>query len=93
MVPLCSLKVSNMNERIKQLAEQAAGTKKYVPPVWQFFDDELETLVKLVAKECVTIIESQRVSVGNSPAGELACEWTMDALRDCRDEIKDHFGL
>ena len=82
-----------MNERIKQLAEQAAGTKKYVPPVWQFFDDELETLVKLVAKECVTIIESQRVSVGNSPAGELACEWTMDALRDCRDEIKDHFGL
>ena len=82
-----------MNERIKQLAEQAAGTKKYVPPVWQFFDDELETLVKLVAQECVTIIESQRVSVGNSPAGELACEWTMDALRDCRDEIKDHFGL
>ena len=82
-----------MNERIKQLAEQAAGTKKYVPPVWQFFDDELETLVKLVAQECVTIIESQKVSVGNSPAGELACEWTMDALRDCRDEIKDHFGL
>ena len=82
-----------MKERIKQLAEQAAGTKKYVPPVWQFFDDELETLVKLVAQECVTIIESQKVSVGNSPAGELACEWTMDALRDCRDEIKDHFGL
>jgi hypothetical protein len=42
-----------MNERIKQLAEQSMGTRKHVPPVWQFFDDELQKFAELIVEECV----------------------------------------
>jgi hypothetical protein len=35
----------------------------------------------------VRIVESYRVPVGNSAAGELAAQWTMDALREIRDQI------
>ncbi|HEX4938884.1 MAG TPA: hypothetical protein VFX11_09430 [Candidatus Kapabacteria bacterium] len=39
-------------------------------------------------KKCIDIVERYKVPVGNSSAGELACEWTMDALREIRDEMK-----
>lgn len=38
-------------------------------------------------KRVIGIIENYQVPVGNSPAGEMACEWTMSALKDIRDEI------
>ena len=38
--------------------------------------------------EIMTIIETYRVPVGNSSAGEMAAEWTMDALQDIRKEIQ-----
>ena len=44
-----------------------------------------------VAKErerCIGIIESYRIPVGNSAAGEMACEWTYDALKTIRDAIR-----
>jgi hypothetical protein len=36
---------------------------------------------------CVGIIEAHRIPVGNSAAGEMACEWTYDALLEIRDKI------
>jgi hypothetical protein len=39
-------------------------------------------------ERCARIVESYRVPVGNSPAGELAAQWTMDALREIRDQIR-----
>ena len=33
------------------------------------------------------VIESHRVPIGNSPAGEMACDWTLDALKEVRDKI------
>jgi hypothetical protein len=39
-------------------------------------------------EECISIVESYKVSVGNSRAGELACEWTMENLREIRDAIR-----
>lgn len=36
---------------------------------------------------CIAIVEKYKVPVGNSAAGEMACEWTMDALREIRDEM------
>ena len=44
-----------MNERIKLLAEQAEGTKKHVPAVWQFYDHELEKFAELIVKECAAV--------------------------------------
>jgi len=52
----------------------------------------IEKFGQLIVRECVEIIETQRVPVGNSPAGEMAAKWTMDALRECRDEIKEYFN-
>jgi len=44
-------------------------------------------------KECIDKIETHQIPVGNSAAGEMACEWTYAALKEIRDEIKEHFGV
>jgi len=47
------------------------------------------TLVRNAAlEEAIKVIEEYRMPVGNSAAGELACEWTRDALADVRDAIR-----
>ena len=42
-----------MNERIKQLAEQAGSTHKLNLGVYQFYTDELEKFAELIVRECV----------------------------------------
>lgn len=39
-------------------------------------------------ERCAAIVEAYQVPVGNSRAGEMACEWTMDALGEVRDAIR-----
>ena len=51
-----------MNERIKELAEQAKIDYELLPeiarePVWVALDDELENFAKLIINECLTICE------------------------------------
>ena len=77
-----------MNEKIKELALQAGGS--HYPDVG---GKTLEKFAELVIQECINKIETYHIPVGNSAAGELACEWTYDALKDIRDEIKEHFGI
>lgn len=48
---------------------------------------------ELIVRECINKIETYRIPVGNSAAGEMACEWTYDALKEIRDDIKEHFGV
>jgi hypothetical protein len=38
---------------------------------------------------CINIIEQYEIPCGNSGAGELAAEWTYDALKTIRDEIRE----
>jgi hypothetical protein len=81
-----------MNGRIKELLYQA-----------NLLDDDgwstsnltrdVEQFAELVIQECINQIESYQIPVGNSPAGELASEWTYDALSTIRDNIKEHFGI
>ena len=88
-----------MNNEIKQLCEQAKAyatesTKDFTgdePVVWM--DYYTERFTKLIVKECIDKIETYRIPVGNSAAGEMACEWTYEALKEVRDEIKEHFGV
>jgi hypothetical protein len=47
----------------------------------------------LIVGECINKIETYRIPVGNSAAGEMACEWTYDALKEIRDDIKETFGV
>ncbi len=46
-----------MNERIKEIALQAEGTKKHMPSVWQFYDYELEKFTELLIQECMELVE------------------------------------
>ena len=81
-----------MNGRIKELLYQA-----------NLLDDDgwstsnltrdVEQFAELVIQECIEQIESYQIPVGNSPAGELASEWTYDALSTISDNIKEHFGV
>ena len=77
-----------MNERIKQLAEQAS--KEAFPLVSMAW---MEKFAELIVKECINKIETHQIPVGNSAAGEMACEWTYAALKEISGEIKEHFGV
>jgi len=75
-----------MNERIKELWEQAVhGDGPHLSVIADF--------AELIIKDCIDKIETYRIPVGNSAAGEMACEMTYDALMEIRDEIKEHFGV
>lgn len=39
-------------------------------------------------ERCARIVETYEVSIGNSSAGEMACEMTMANLREIRDAIR-----
>ncbi len=39
-------------------------------------------------RRAVEVVNHWEVPVGNSAAGEMACEWTMQALRNVRDSIE-----
>ena len=71
---------------IKGPAPARAGFKMYASP------QRLMAFAALVAaherKACIEIIETYRIPVGNSQAGELACEWTYRALHEIRDDIR-----
>ena len=86
-----------MNKRIKELAEQAGGGLSCIAePLehpWKFSESELEKFTQLIVQECINKIETYHISVGNSAAGERACEMTYDALKEIRDDIKETFGL
>ena len=79
-----------MNKQIKELAEQAGWM---MSDELDGFNNRLERFTELIVKECVEKIETHQIPVGNSSAGEMACEWTYAALKEIRDEIKEHFGM
>ncbi len=80
-----------MNEKIKELWDTAA--KLEANSSWEGQKKFIETLVQLAVQDCIDKIETYRIPVGNSASGELACEWTYDALHEIRDDIKETFGL
>lgn len=49
---------------------------------------EIAAAVAQERERCIGIIESHHIPVGNSAAGEMACEWTYDALKTIRDAIR-----
>ena len=82
-----------MNERIREFIREShldvygLGKERYR---WEY---TVEKFAELIVRECIDKIETHRIPVGNSAAGEMACEWTYAALKEIRDEIKEHFGV
>ena len=52
-----------------------------------------EVFAANIVQECLNIIKQYPIPVGNSPAGELAAEWTYTALEQIRDTIKETFEI
>lgn len=48
----------------------------------------MQTTIDAEREACVEIIQSYRISVGNSAVGEMEAEWTYAALKEIREEIK-----
>lgn len=44
---------------------------------------------QLAIERAIDVVEKYRVSVGNSAAGERAAEWTMENLREVREELRE----
>ena len=84
-----------MNERIKELALQAMTYVTHNPKANKLNSGDMfdEKFAELIVRECIDKIETHRIPVGNSAAGEMACEMTYSALMEIRDEIKEHFGV
>ena len=88
-----------MNEKIKQFALDAGiGFTLWDDSGREMIDnytpeEYLEKFAELIVRECIDKIETHRIPVGNSAAGEMACEMTYSALMEIRDEIKEHFGV
>jgi len=80
-----------MNERIAKLYDQALVLESN----GDYVAGELDPVkfAELIVRECIDKIETHQIPVGNSAAGEMACEWTYAALKEIRDEIKQHFGV
>ena len=71
-----------MNERFRELAEQAGSTRKQSLGVYQFYSHELEKFVELIVQECVESIpaDGHRGDFGR-------------AVEFCQQQIKQHFGV
>lgn len=48
----------------------------------------VDAAVERERTRCIKKIEAYQIPIGNSSAGEMAAEWTMDALREIRDAIR-----
>ncbi len=71
-----------MNPMIKKLAEEAEGTKKHVPSVWQFYDYELQKFAELIIKECADVVKMKVFSIATFVDAEYV-----------EESIKEHFGI
>ena len=87
-IELVERRRAKMNPRIRALMDEAKLQAYYDAQ-----QDHIEKFAELIVAECIDKIETYRIPVGNSAAGEMACEWTYDALKEIRNAIKEHFGV
>ena len=80
-----------MNERIKELAEQAE--------VWNTSGDidkcevDLEKFAELIVRECIEKITTYDLIPGHSAKWEDIYDIHSRLLQDLGEELKEHFGV
>lgn len=82
-----------MNERIKQLAEQAKIDYDLRPeiarvPVWIGTDEELAKFAELIVGECLAVCA---VNTDDEPLDYK--RGVIFAMNRCQQNIKEHFGV
>lgn len=79
-----------MNDRIKQLAEQAgiSLSQKDFSYYWVESAEDMEKFAELIVRECIGCCEQ----VISDPVPESVDTW-LNGGEQCIQEIKQHFGL
>jgi hypothetical protein len=67
----------------------AAERKRIESRPWGAGKEWIARAIEAEREACIKVIEAYQIPVGNSRAGELACDWTYNALKQIRDEIKE----
>ena len=80
-----------MNEKIKELAEQAGSTHKQNLGVYQFYTDELEKFAELIVRECIQVSEP----VLDEPYEDMTefGKGLVEGQDVAIEKIKKHFGV
>jgi hypothetical protein len=59
---------------------------------WPYLPHQLRArdieVARVVLEAAAQVLSEHQIPVGNSRAGEIACELTYDALKECRDAIR-----
>ena len=84
-----------MNERIKELAEQAGLTMNNPLAYEQWYLDSLEKFAELIVRECAELYNHDDVlaPVGQSAWGEAYQDGWIEGTRIYKETILEHFGV
>jgi hypothetical protein len=59
---------------------------------WPYLPHQLRArdieVARCALEAAALVLSEHQIPVGNSRAGEIACELTYDALKECRDAIR-----
>ncbi len=59
---------------------------------WPYLPHQLRArdieVARAALEAAAQVLTEHQIPVGNSAAGEMAREWTYDALKECRDNIR-----
>jgi hypothetical protein len=77
------MREKEMNERIKELAEQVYGSAHH---------DEFK-FAELIVRECINKIETYDLTPGHSAKWEDIYEIHARLLQNLGEELKEHFGI
>jgi hypothetical protein len=79
-----------MNERIRELVEQAGNDWDHTMPEGKGF---LELFAELIVKECIGKITTYDLVPGHSAKWEDIYDIHTRLLQDLGEELKEHFGV
>ena len=77
-----------MNERIRELAEQAGSTHKQNLGVYQFYTDELEKFAELIVGECMRMCDVAAIGYESHNHFKEA-----NGCYSAKEYIEEHFGV
>ena len=91
-----------MNERIRELAEQAGSTHKQNLGVYQFYTDELEKFAELIVQECARLnlelsyeLAGVIVDTEEGIGFDSVCLNTVKQVHNslASNQLTEHFGV
>ena len=82
-----------MNERIKELAEQATTYIEPTPNSGEGWIFDKEKFAELIVRECIDKITTYDLVPGHSAKWEDIYDIHARLLQDLGEELKEHFGV